>query len=187
MFAYRGSTAMITGASKGLGAAFAKELQAAARTLFWSPARSMRCKTSPTPLALRLFQGRSGRPRSARGHLASRSHASGRALSRALVRSVKLSPTTRLNEPLQRPARMSSFGANSVDASERLAARRSMERRLSGFHNGAAPAHTEGLRVSAVRWRQARPVRSATGPPTDAGKLARRPWEDYPVRGSVAP
>ena len=30
MFAYRGSTAMITGASKGLGAAFAKELQAAA-------------------------------------------------------------------------------------------------------------------------------------------------------------
>ncbi len=26
MFAYRGSTAMITGASKGLGAAFAKEL-----------------------------------------------------------------------------------------------------------------------------------------------------------------
>jgi hypothetical protein len=118
---------------------------------------------------------RPGRPRSARGHLASRSHASGRALSRALVRSVKLSPT------LQRPARMSSFGANSVDASERLAARRSMERRLSGFHNGAAPAHTEGLRVSAVRWRHARPVRSATGPPTDAGKLARRPWEDYPV------
>jgi hypothetical protein len=37
---------------------------------------------------------------------------------------------------------MSSFGANSVDASERLAARRSMERRLLGFHNGAAPAHT---------------------------------------------
>src|SRR5580700_1317009 len=85
---------------------------------------------------------RPGRPRSARGHLASRSHASGRALSRALVRSAKLSPTTRLNEPLQRPARMSSFGANSVDASERLAARRSMERRLLGFHNGAAPAHT---------------------------------------------
>ncbi len=30
MFAYRGSTAMITGASKGLGAAFAKALRAAA-------------------------------------------------------------------------------------------------------------------------------------------------------------
>jgi NAD(P)-dependent dehydrogenase (short-subunit alcohol dehydrogenase family) len=154
MFAYRGSTAMITGASKGLGAAFAKELAGRGMNLVLI-ARSID--------ALQDLADSLG------------------------AQTVSRAKLSRLNEPLQRPAQMSSFGANSVDASERLAARRSMERRLSGFHNGAAPAHTEGLRVSAVRWRQARPVRSATGPPTDAGKLARRHWEDYPVRGSVAP
>ena len=51
MFAYKGSTAMVTGASKGLDAAFTKELAGRGMNLVLV-ARSLEvlCKTSPTPL-----------------------------------------------------------------------------------------------------------------------------------------
>jgi hypothetical protein len=81
-----------------------------------------------------------------------------------MIRLAKPSPTPRLNDPLQRPGRMSSFGANSADASERLVARRSANSlkgsKLArpcligeGHHDRVVVSAGRGRRCGAIRHR----------------------------------
>jgi hypothetical protein len=113
---------------------------------------------------------RPGCPRSARGHLASRSHASGRALSRALVRSAKLSPAIRLNEPLQRPVECLAL--------EQTASTQVKGSRLGALWNAGCWASTMELRPltlcagSRLKGRIRRRSRSSTFTFIPAG----RPW-----------